>query len=79
MMDAPREQTLTRSQAVLLAVIARGILTPQVRRHIAYQQSTLQAYIISIVPQNSVAKGTLAIEALAAVYKIVRIQLFKLK
>ena len=78
MMDAAREQTLTRSQAVHLAVIARGILTPQVR-HIAYQQSTLQAYIISIVPQNSVAKGTLAIEALAAVYKIVRIQLFKLK
>ena len=78
MMDAPLEQTLTRLQAVLLAVIARGILTPQAR-HIAYQQSTLQAYIISIVLQNSVVKGTLATEALAVVYRIARILLFKLK
>ena len=77
-MDAPREQTSTRLQAVLLAVIARGILTHQAR-HIAYQQSILQAYIIFTVHLNSVAKGTLATEALAAVYKIARILLSKLK
>lgn len=78
MMDAPREQTLTRLQAVLLAVTARGILTPQAR-HIAYRQLTLQAYIISTELHNNVVKGTLATEALAAVYKIARILLSKLK